>query len=151
MESARQRVETPMQPEGRLGLSLGDAVVAAGCAVTLLALLLPWWDSQVGATANGFHDWGWLTFFGFALVIAMLLARLAGVQVHLPVDDAAAYMVCGGLEILGAVVFWFANNTSIAGRVRYGVFVAVIGGALTLIGGYVRRIDAMRGAPPDAG
>jgi hypothetical protein len=136
-----------MQPEDRLGLSLGDGVVVAGCVVTLLALLLPWWDSQIGASANGFHDWGWLSFFGLALVIVTLLARLAGVRVHIPLDDAAAYMVCGGLEVLGAVVFWFANNTSIAGRVRYGVFLAVVGGAITLIGGYVRRIESMRSAP----
>ena len=141
-----------MGPEGRLGLSLGDGVVAAGCVVTLLALLLPWWDSGLGVSANGFHDWGWLTFFGLALVIAVLLARLAGVQVHLPLDDAAAYMVCGGLEVLGAVVFWFGNNTSITGRVRYGVFLGVVGGAVTLIGGYVRRMESMRrSVPPGAG
>jgi hypothetical protein len=140
-----------MQPEARLGLSIGDGAVAAGCAVTLLALLLPWWDSGIGASANGFHDWGWLSFFGLALVIAVLLARVAGGQVHLPIDDAAAYMVCGSLELLGAVVFWFGNNTSIGGRVRYGVFLGVVGGAVTLIGGYVRRMEYLRSsAPPGA-
>jgi hypothetical protein len=48
------------------------------------------------------------------------------------------------------VVFWLGNNGRLAGMVRYGVFVAVVAGAITLIGGWVLRIESAR-AGADAG
>jgi len=140
VHAAKQRVGPEMR-DRRDGMSLGVAVVLAGSAMTLIALLLPWWDSQVGATANGFHDWGWLTFFALVLAGALLLLRLSGYTVRLSVSDATAWMAAGAVEVLGAVAFWFGNNTRISGGVRYGVFIGVIGGALTLAGGYLHWMD----------
>jgi hypothetical protein len=105
-----------------------------------VALLLPWWDSGIGATANGFHDWGWLTFFAMLLAAALLLVRVAGVRLRLAAGDGAVWMAAGCVEVLGAVIFLLSGHARLAGAVRAGVFVAVAGGVVTLLGGCVRRV-----------
>jgi hypothetical protein len=129
--------------QAKRGMSLGDGVVALGTAVTLLAVLLPWWDTGLGVTANGLHDWGWLSFFALLLVATLLLARrLVGQRLRLSVSDGVAYMLGGAMEMAGAGVFWAVNNTRIPGAVRYGVFIGVVGGAITLVGGWLGQMDA---------
>jgi hypothetical protein len=120
-------------------MSRGGAVVLAGSATTLVALLLPWWDSGIGATANGFHDWGWLTFFAMLLAAALLVVRVAGVRLRLAAGDGAVWIATGAAEVLGAVIFLLSGHARLAGAVRTGVFVAVAGGMVTLLGGCVRR------------
>jgi uncharacterized membrane protein len=83
-----------------------------------------------------------LTLFAVRRVAAQRLPEMS-------VSDPVALM-CGGVaELLGGVVFWLTNNARITGTVRYGVFVAVVGGALTVAAGYVKLIEAQ--APRDGG
>jgi hypothetical protein len=137
-------------------LSGGDRVLVAGSAMVLLALLLPWWNNGFGTTANGFHDWGWLSFLSLLLIAALFSVRNLVPESRRPelsVSDPAAYMIGGALEIVGAVVFWLANNSRLDGSVKYGVFVAVVGGAVTVAGGYVKQMETQGEAsmqPPAA-
>jgi len=125
-------------------LSGGDRVLVAGSAVVLLSLLLPWWDNGLGSTADGFHDWGWLSLLGLLLLAALFSVRNFVPETRRPelsVSDPVAYMIGGAAEIVGAVVFWLTNNSRLVGGVKYGVFVAVVGGAVTVAGGYVRHLE----------
>ena len=124
----------------------GDRMLLVGSAVLLLALLLPWWDDGAGAHANGFHDWGWLSFLSLVPVLALFGLRNLVTEPRLPelsVSDPAAYMIGGAVEIAGAVVFWLANNTRIVGGVKYGVFVAVVAGAVTVAAGYLKHLETL--------
>ena len=125
-------------------LSGGDRVLAAGSAILLLALLLPWWDNGFGSSANGFHDWGWLSFLSLLLVATLFAVRNLVPESRRPelsVSDPGAYMIGGTAEMVGAVVFWLANNSKLLGGVKYGVFVAVIGAAVTIAGGYIKHLE----------
>ena len=121
----------------------GDLVVALGSVVALAALLMPWWDGG-GDRANGFHDWGWLTVAGLLGAVVLwavrTLARETPRRLELSVDDGTAFVIAGSAEVLGAVVFWLANNVRLSGSVKYGVFVAVVAGAVTAMGGYLKHV-----------
>src|SRR5258708_28277610 len=85
-------------------LSGGDRVLVAGSATMLLSLLLPWWDNGFGGTANGFHDWGWLSLVSLLLVAALFSVRNLVPESRRPelaVRAPIAYMICGAAEILG--------------------------------------------------
>ncbi len=139
-----------MREEDLHRVSPGDVVVVVGTLIVLASMFLPWWDSGVGATANGFHDWGWLTFAGLLfVVVVMVLRALDSSRVpQLSVSDEIAFVIGGATEVCGAVVFWAANNRSISGGVLYGVFIAIIGGTTTLTGGWVKRLEQHMGVPP---
>jgi hypothetical protein len=126
-------------------LSVGDGVLVAGSAIVLLSLLLPWWNDGFGNSANGFHDWGWMSFVSLLLVAALLVVRNVPEMRRLPelaLSDPAAYIVGGAAELVGAVVFWLTNNSRLMGGVKYGVFVCVVGGAVTVAGGYVKHLES---------
>lgn len=126
-------------------LSGGDKVVLAGTLGVLVSIFLPWWNDGLGNGANGLHDWGWLTVASVLLVLALFTTRrLLDEQRRMPelsVGDGVAYILGGSAELLGAVVFWLVNNSRIVGTVQYGVFVAVVGGAVTIAGGYLRQVE----------
>jgi hypothetical protein len=132
-----------MRQDNLRRLTLGDRIVAGGTLITLLAILLPWWDSGQGMTANGFHDWGWLTFLALVGVAVLLAVRVAAAEggPKLSVADDAAFLIGGATEVLGSVIFWIGNNGRLIGGVRYGVFVALVGGMATVVGGWVKRME----------
>lgn len=141
-----------MTDRARRTLTGGDWVVVTGAAVVLLSLLLPWWDDGFDRTANGFHDWGWLSFLSLVLLATLFCVRsflpeLRGVP-ELSVSDPAAYVIGGIAEVVGAVVFWLAGNSKLIGQVRYGVFVCVVGGAVTAAGGYLKHLERQPAPPP---
>jgi hypothetical protein len=124
--------------------TLGDRLLLGGSAIVLLSLLLPWWDDGLGHTATGFHDWGWLSFLSLLLVVAMLAVRHVESLRHIAetsIGDAGAYMLAGVAQMAGAVVFWVGNNGRAPGHVRYAVFVCVVGGAVTVAGGYLKMLE----------
>src|SRR5258708_34660248 len=139
-----------MREEDLHRVSPGDVVVVVGTLIVLASMCLPWWDSGVGATANGFHDWGWLTFAGLLfVVVVMVLRALDSSRVpQLSVSDEIAFVIGGATEVCGAVVFWAANNRSISGGVLYGVFIAIIGGTTTLTGGWGAALLNQPTRPP---
>src|SRR5260370_1253512 len=90
-------------------LSGGDRVLVAGTAISLLGLLLPWWDDGAGSSANGLHDWGWVSLVSLLLVATLFSVRNLVPEARRPelsVSDPAAYMIGGVVEMVGAVVFW---------------------------------------------
>jgi hypothetical protein len=142
-----------MRQDNLRRLTLGDRIVAGGSLITLVAMLLPWWDSGLGATANGFHDWGWLSFLALAGVAVLLVVRVAAAEggPRLSVADGVAFLIGGAAEVLGSVIFWVGNNGRLGGGVRYGVFVALVGGMLTVIGGWVKRMETRPVGPSQGG
>src|SRR5258706_11971271 len=88
-----------MRLDTRRALSGGDLLVVGGSAIMLLALLLPWWDNGLGGTADGFHDWGWLSLLSLLLVAALFTLRTffpdTRAAVELSVADPIAYMIGG--------------------------------------------------------
>ncbi len=112
----------------------GALLALTGSVVTLVALVLPWWDAG-GASVNGFHDWGWLSFFALVVAAGLLLARVAGMVERLSLGDGAVWAISGGAELAGALAFWLGTRAHLAGSVRAGVFVAVAGGVVTALGG----------------
>jgi len=133
-------------------MSKGDRAIAGGSVIVLVAMFLPWygWDAgPFSASVDGFNSWGILTFLALLVVVALWLVRtftadsvdLSG----LPVRDAQLYLVGGGVEALGAVLFWLAYHNNGFGLanlgVRYGTFVALAGGAVTAYGGYLKQSE----------
>jgi len=120
-------------------------LIGGGSALVALSLLLPWWDDGYRVTANGFHDWGWLSVVSLLLVVTLLTARrVAAVRARLPemsVRHSVVFMAGGAVEMLGAVAFWLSSDARITGSVRYGVVVCIAGGALTVAGGYAGLAD----------
>jgi len=151
MQHAAEDAAQGMTLDSLRKLTGGDRVLIAGSAIVLLSIFLPWWDNGYGNTANGLHDWGWLTFLGMLMVLTLLCVRNLVPEARLPelsVNDPVAYIIGGAVEIAGAVVFWLVNNERLVGGVKYGVFVAVVGGAVTVAGGYVKQLEARQGGVP---
>jgi hypothetical protein len=174
-------------PEFLEKLSNGEKAILGGSLIVLVSMFLPWygWDFNFGnsilgsinssGSVDGFNSWGWLTFIGFLFVVILWLVRgPLSDQVELPdipLKDAQLFMIGGGVEVLGALLFWLAYKASNASGpgysagVRFGVFIAIVGGAATIAGGYLRQSEpealastpnapapppASYGAPPPA-
>lgn len=145
-------------------MSNGDKALAGGSIVVLIAMFLPWygWDSgYFSASIDGFNSWGWLTFLGLLAVVAYFVIRnflTESVKLpEMPVTDAQAYMIGGGVEVLGVVLFWLVSHQEgvLLGNlgVRFGLFVALIGGIATVAGGYLKQSEpaVARTAGPSTG
>jgi glucan phosphoethanolaminetransferase (alkaline phosphatase superfamily) len=145
-------------------MSNGEKAILGGSLVVLIAMFLPWygWDfnlgnSILGTTLNnsesvsGFHSWGWITFLGLLFVVALWVVRgPLSDQVELPelpLKDAQLFMIGGAVEVLGALLFWLAykadsaNLPGFSAGVRFGVFVALVGGIITIVGGYLKQSE----------
>jgi hypothetical protein len=145
-----------------------EKAILGGSIVVLVALFLPWygWDFNVGAgvlgtlsnsgSFTGFHSWGLLTFIALLFVIAVWLVRgPLSDQVKLPemsITDAQLYMIGGGVEVLGSILYWLTvkgDNIDLPGYsagVRFGVFVALVGGIITIVGGYLKQSEPVAAA-----
>ena len=141
-------------------MSNGDKAIAAGSVVVLVSLFLPWygWDAGVfgSASVDGFNSWGILTLIALVAVVAFWVIRayLAdSVKLpDMPVTDDQAYMIGGAVEALGAVLFWLVyhnDNLGLANLgVRYGIFIALVGGVVTAYGGYLKQSEPAPAPPP---
>jgi len=146
-------------------MSNADKAILGGSLIVLVSLFLPWWGWDINITVtcitvasssgsvNGFNSWGWITFLALIGVLVLHVSRTyLTQQVKLPemgVGDAALYMILGGVEIAGAVIFWLAYHSGLSGAnegVKFGAFVAIVGGAVTVFGGYLMQ-SAATGAP----
>lgn len=141
-------------------MSDGEKAIGLGSIIVLVSLFLPWYGWDLGPfgsdSVDGFASWGWLTFLGLlGVVVFWALRRLFSQQVELPrempLSDAAIYMIGGGLEVAGAVLFWLAYhrdviNGIVSVGVKFGTFIAIVGGAITLFGGYLEHSRVATGA-----
>ena len=141
----------------------GEKALLGGSLLVLIALFMPWygWDVVVnlgnigireanGVSVDGFHSWGWLTIIGFLVVAGLWVIRTFfddSVRLgDLGVSDAQVYMVGGGVEILGVVLFWVTAGPGIdlgfaSAGVRFGLFFALVGAVVTVIGGYLLQSE----------
>jgi hypothetical protein len=140
-------------------LSNGDKVILGGSLVLLIAMFLPWKGVDLGiygsATESGFHAWGLLTFIALLCVIALWLLRgPLRSQFKLPewgVSDAMLYMILGAVEVVFILLFWVAFDTESVVGVRFGLFIALIGGLATIAGGYLKQSEPASVAPAGGG
>jgi hypothetical protein len=117
-----------------------------------------------GGDLDGVHGWGLLTLAGLLIVVGLWAlrcypervrltqppARLSSLARHRLVvrlrphlRDPLIYMVAGAIEIAGVVLFWFeyhgtlATFLSVSVRPSIGWFLALLGAAATIAGGYL--------------
>jgi hypothetical protein len=137
----------------------GEKAILGGSLLVLIFLFFPWygWDvvsigffAGQSASFNGFYGWGWLTFLALLAVVGFWVVRtfLADdVKLpDLPVSDPAVYMILGAVEVLGTVLYWAGTGPSVnigftSQGVRYGLFLTLIGGVVTIIGGYLKQSE----------
>jgi hypothetical protein len=137
----------------------GEKLIAGGSLVLLVGLFLPWYGVDAGlysASVNGFHSWGLLTFLALLVVVALWVIRsFLNDSVKLPemsVSDALIYMIAGGVEVLGCIIFWLSYSTDVSipgfsAGVRFGLFVSLIGAIATVVGGYLKQSEPATAAP----
>jgi hypothetical protein len=149
------------------------ALVGGSAAVLLALLFLPWMTAVCLGTCNGFdfggdldgvHGWGLLTLGGLLAVVGLWALRCYPDRVRLPqlpprlsslsrhrlvvrlrphLRDPLLYMVAGGIEVAGVVLFWFEYHDAVAIFLRVSVrpsigwFLALLGAAATIAGGYL--------------
>ncbi|HEX6492888.1 MAG TPA: hypothetical protein VF112_05220 [Candidatus Dormibacteraeota bacterium] len=114
-----------------------------------------------GGDLDGVHGWGLLTLAGMLAVVGLWALRCYPDRVRIPplpprvarhplfirvrpyLRDPLVYMAAGGVEVLGVVLFWFEYHSSVATfldvsvRPSIGWFLALLGAAATIAGGYL--------------
>jgi len=135
----------------------GERSILGGSVIVLISLFLPWygWDINLGILGsssdsfNGFHSWGWLTVLALVAVVAFWVIRtFMSDDVKLPemsLEDPVIYMIGGAVEVVGAVLFLVTASPGVGGYfsagAKFGVFIAIVGGALTVLGGYLKQSE----------
>jgi hypothetical protein len=145
-------------------LSNGDKAILGGSLVVLIAMFLPWYGVDLGTfgseSVSGFHSWGLLTFIAWLFVVVLWLLRgPLSSQFKMPevsVTDGILFMIGGGVEALGALIFWLAYKTDVSGfgisaGVKFGTFVALVGGLITAAGGYLKQSEPAAAGPVSSG
>ncbi|HVS44879.1 MAG TPA: hypothetical protein VMU20_21690 [Candidatus Dormibacteraeota bacterium] len=164
------RVDAELRQRVRAS-SMGERALVGGSAAVLIALLfLPWMAAVCLGSCNGFdfggnldgvHGWGLLTLAGLVAVVGLWAVRCYPDKVRIPqlpprlmrhplvmrvrpyVRDPLVYMVAGGVEVAGVVLFWFeyhgglATFLDVSVRPSIGWFLALLGAAATIAGGYL--------------
>lgn len=147
-------------------LSNGDKTILGGSVVLLIAMFLPWYGYDYSfagisssGSVNGFNSWGWLAFLALLALVAFWLLRgplAESVSLpEMPLKDPVIYMILGGLEVLGVLLYWLAGHNELGGfsgngldiGVRFGLFIALIGGIVTVVGGYLKSQEPEKVAP----
>ncbi|HXA29398.1 MAG TPA: hypothetical protein VN193_11710 [Candidatus Angelobacter sp.] len=138
-------------------LTNGDKAILGGSLIVLVSMFLPWYGWDLGPfgseSVSGFHSWGLLTFIAFLATVALWLLRgPLSDQFKMPelgVTDAMLFTIFGGVEVLGALVFWLAYKSDFPGAgVKFGVFIAIVGGAVTAAGGYFKQSEPAKVTAP---
>jgi hypothetical protein len=150
--------------------SMGVRALVGGSAAVIVALFLPWMAAVCLGTCNGFdfggnldgaHGCGLLTLAGMLVAVGLWALRCYPDRVRVPqlpprlsrhplvarirphLSDPVIYMVAGGVEVLGVVLFWFEYHggvytfLDVSVRPSIGWFLALLGSAATIAGGYL--------------
>lgn len=162
-------------------LSTGERVIGVASLVVLIGMFLPWVSlsgscsgafcaglASSSAVGNGFNNWGLLTFLALLAVIAYFVVRTflrESVQLPtMPLTEGQLYMVGGGLEVVGVVLFWLTHLSSFGSAtfgpytlstgLAIGWFFCLVGGAATIYGGFAhgsaRPVETATTRPPTA-
>jgi hypothetical protein len=153
-------------------LSNGDIAVGAGLIVGLVALFLPWYGFTYSSggilgvnpgfassgSVGGLNYWtGWFFFLAVLVGLALIILRTFAPTVALPalpVNDAATYMVVGGVMVVMALL-WLAvgapasySEPGFSAGVSFGLFIGLIAGVAVLAGGFLKRTDPQPAIKP---
>jgi hypothetical protein len=147
-------------------LSNSDKAFLGGSLVLFIAMFLPWYGAEVSSalysvseSINGFYGWGYLTFVALLAVVAFwVIRKFFSKEITLPempVTDAVAIMIGGAIEVVGVLLVWVAGHPAFANfnfpgyssGVRFGLFIALIGGIATIVAGYLKQSEPAAAVP----
>lgn len=116
-----------------------ERVTGAGCLIVIVSVFLPWKGFD-GVTVDGLHSWGLLTLLIAVLATVFMLARSPFFRnivtlPKLPVTDAVAYVLAGAAEAV--TILLFSGHYGAPLGTRFGFYLALLGAALTALGGYL--------------
>ncbi len=130
-------------------LRVGEIVLAAGGAVLIVSLFLPWYDTAGDASASGFEALGAIDVIlalvaacAISVTVATTVMRVAAVPIAL---DALATLL--GLPALVLVLVRVLDLPEVATGREFGVWVALAGAAGIVVGGALAMRDE-RLSPP---
>lgn len=145
-------------------LKNSEKIVALGAAIGAVAGFLPWWSwsydlgiwgGKSGGSVIGFNSWFSLS--PIAAVAALLLIFLPMFGVKLPklgIENSVLYMilgaVTGGIALLGIAGVGRASYSGVGGSagISFGVFVAIVAGAIMIFGGLSDKKGGTTPPPP---
>ncbi len=91
--------------------------------IGVISIFLPWVSvgfGGFGITVNGFHSWGILCFLAF--VGAGIIAYMGDQTSNLPKTMWFAALVCGGLSLLGVLIFL----SEAGGASGFGLYIGLL-------------------------
>lgn len=133
-------------------LKNSEKIMALGGIVGVISAFLPWysWNVSVfgvssGGSVNGLNGWWMLSFIAAAVSLAAVLLPMFGVSLpKLGMEYNMIHMILGG--VTGGVpvlAFLQGANTGLtgfgSGGVSFGLFGAIAGGALILVGAFMDK------------
>lgn len=135
-----------------------EKLIGLGAAVGVIAAFLPWYSwsysflgASSGASINGFTSW-W-TFSFIAALAALLMIALPMFGTKLPkfgIDNNSLYKIfgaiTGGVPILALLSGASRGLSGFGGSIGpgFGLWIAIIGGALILVGAFMEKKDGVR-------
>jgi hypothetical protein len=135
-------------------VSRAEQAAGGGSLVVIVSTLLTWKGVSAagysGPSVDGLHSWGLLTLLIAIIAVIYVIARSPFFRnivttPRLPVTDAAAYVIAGAGEIVTALLM---SGHYTGYQTKFGFYIALVGGAITAIGGYLMIRD--RGKTPFA-
>ncbi len=119
-----------------------DWICGVGGLVLLISTFFPWhrWSAGVYGSVSSGAGYGWLCFFLGLVAIVFVVLRVAGVDFELPFPDGLIYIGAGGLGILIAILrlIFRPGGFGFNASPHIGIFVALVGGAVVVVGGVMK-------------
>jgi hypothetical protein len=142
----------------RRPLTAGERLVCMGAAGILVSMLLPWYGIRFsGLSSSGFDSFG---FGAVALLITagaavvLVIREAAGRPPSRPLRSAELVVVAGVWAALLAVYLVFDRPDKLAGSTdispQLGIFVALAGAVIIVVGGLRMRSEHPAAAVPPA-
>jgi hypothetical protein len=98
-------------------LPRGMQLMLGGGVLLLIDLFLKWQDYTasiggltVSASRSGWHGWGVIVGLLSILLLVWIVARLAAMEIRLPVSDTLAGAALGALILLFTIIKFFADS-----------------------------------------
>lgn len=132
--------------EGAKHFNMNRKIVLAGAIISFIATFLPWWSFKYSVFGypinrgswNGFHSGGTAAFIMTVLVLIVLFLPYFSKKRQSIKNDTIIYLSLG---IIGAIAI-LATMTTYSSALTFGIFFALAGQALIVVGGYKEFKDS---------